>query len=76
MEHWERNPAVDQSNEGGSDPNEPFKAILHPKSKIHSISAHPCADVRMGEDLQFTIAVRLTGLGWYTMWWSLHAQME
>ena len=22
--------------------------------KIHSISTHPCADVRVGEDLQFT----------------------
>ena len=31
-----------------------LKRIVHPKIKIHSISTHPCADVRMGEDLKFT----------------------
>ena len=34
-----------------------FKAIFHPKTKIHSISTHPCADVRMGEDSQNTPGV-------------------
>ena len=27
-----------------------FKAIVHPKIKIHSISTHSCADVRMSEE--------------------------
>ena len=31
-----------------------LKRIVHPKMKIHSISTHPYADVRMGEDFQFT----------------------
>ena len=31
-----------------------FKAIFHSSRIIHSICTHPCADVRMGEDLQFT----------------------
>ena len=30
------------------------KAIVQPNMKIHSTSTHPRADVRMGEDLQFT----------------------
>ena len=31
-----------------------IETIVHPKMKIHSVSTHPCADVRMGEDPQFT----------------------
>ena len=31
-----------------------IKAIVHPNMKTHSISTHLYADVRMGEDLQFT----------------------
>ena len=29
----------------------PLTAVVHPKMKIHSISTHSCADVRMSEDL-------------------------
>ena len=32
----------------------PFKAIFHHSNIIHSVSTHLYADVRMGEDLQFT----------------------
>ena len=30
-----------------------LKVIVHPKMEIHSLSTHPCTDVRMGGDLQF-----------------------